>query len=78
MKHCYRGEIVYDVTDPRHVGMVTSVGRNNDGLWATIQWLDTGWKSFRVPVADLALVHPDEPIIHSVSQLMRRLRENRK
>ena len=78
MKHAHRGEIVYDVADPRHVGIIEGTNWNGQQLFCRIRWLDTGFKSFHVPVEDLRLVHPGKPVKHSVSQLMNRLRENQK
>ena len=48
-----RGTVVYDVADPRHHGIVRTLHLRNGKFYANVQWIDTGWRSYRIPVADL-------------------------
>ncbi len=50
--HC--GDLVIEIGG-RHIGNVRSIALGNDrALTCTIEWIDTGWMSYRVPVEDLA------------------------
>jgi hypothetical protein len=51
------GDIVYAISDPRHVAIVRSVLYNGERTTVNLEWIDTGWKSLRVPVRDLTVVH---------------------
>lgn len=48
-----RGDIVYDAADERHHGRVERINHRPSGSVAHIVWLETGWHSYGVPVADL-------------------------
>jgi len=56
-----RGAIVYDVADPRHHGIVRTASLRNGKWFANVQWLETGWHSYRIPVADLRRVAAETP-----------------
>jgi hypothetical protein len=56
MTRIRRGSVVYSVIDPRHDGIVRSLHLRKGKLFANVQWLETGWLSCRVPVAELRLV----------------------
>ena len=64
MRTIKRGDVVYDVADHRHHGIVKSLhllrdyGKKNSRhrFFANVQWLESGWHSYRVPLADLRLV----------------------
>jgi hypothetical protein len=51
-----RGDIVYDIADRRHVAIIRCINHGQHAT-ANLEWLDSGWKSFRVPVSDLRVVH---------------------
>lgn len=65
------GDLVYDKSEPRHVGVVRCVSVNR--RTATVRWIESGWLSCRLPWAALRIVslrrYRDE-----VEQLKRRLR----
>ena len=51
-----RGTVVFDVADPRHHGIVRTLSLKDGKFYANVQWIETGWKSHRIPVADLRRV----------------------
>jgi len=56
-----RGTVVYDVADPRHHGIVRTIHLCHGKFFANVQWIETGWKTDRIPVADLRRVTPESP-----------------
>ena len=56
-----RGTVVYDVADPRHHGIVRTLSLRGGKFYANVQWIETGWKSHRIPVADLRRVTAESP-----------------
>ena len=55
----HHGSRVYDINDPRHIGIVKVVS-HGDVSTANIQWEETGWWSFRVPLRNLKLAETDQ------------------
>ncbi|MBO0718952.1 MAG: hypothetical protein J2P55_16700 [Rhizobiales bacterium] len=50
------GRDVYDVADPRHIGVLVAIESSVRGI---VRWHDTGWKS-NVPLDDLRAVSAAE------------------
>ena len=48
-----RGDIVYDVADPRHVGRIVTVFHTCGRTFCNIVWLETGWRGYLVDANDL-------------------------
>jgi hypothetical protein len=45
-----RGDLVFNIKDPRHVGFVRStiIGKS-----ANVKWRDTGWLEYLIPIGEL-------------------------
>ena len=54
----HKGVRVYDVADPRHVGVIKCISLSE--RTATIKWEDTGWLSVRWPLAGLRRIEAGE------------------
>lgn len=54
---------VFDAADERHVGVILSI--NLTDRFATVRWVETGFKSFAVPLASLRVapteMYADKP-----------------
>lgn len=71
MSDLHIGDYVIDIEDERHVGRVTGI------TWprfAKIEWVETGWKSYGVPLTNLRVVDyvPERPL-NSLQQMKLRL-----
>ena len=69
-----RGSIVYDVADPRHLGMIKNIAHRGYDSIATVKWLETGWKSVGLPLTDLRLAEHDHDVPTEIDILRARLR----
>jgi len=48
------------IADPRHVGIIiTAINYGAAGDTCTVRWEETGWLSFRLPLADMRPVGAD-------------------
>jgi len=70
-----RGTVVYDVADPRHHGIVRTLHLCHGKFFANVQWIETGWLSYRLPVADLRRVAAEDATLTECDLMRRALKE---
>ena len=71
----FRGTIVYDVADPRHHAIVRSLHLCKGKFFANLRWIDTGWKTDRVPLANLRRVRDGVPSVTECDVMRRAIQK---